>query len=72
MPCVVSLHQHSEMQSKPSYFRGYCWGAIGLLIGSLDSPYCLPLGLAIHQGLRQMGKKEGEENSRETLGARIV
>ncbi|EIM65366.1 hypothetical protein [Desulfobacter postgatei] len=26
-------HQHSETQSKPSYFRGHCWGAIGMLIG---------------------------------------
>ena len=32
MPCVVSMHQHSETQSKPSYFRGHFWGAIGMLI----------------------------------------
>lgn len=72
MPCVVSLHQHSETQSKPSYFRGHCWGAIGLMIGSFASPYSLPLELAIHQGLAQIGKKDKDENSRETLGTRII
>ena len=29
MPGVVTLHQHSETQSQPSYFRGHCWGAVG-------------------------------------------
>src|SRR5665811_1537232 len=33
MPGVVSMHEESETQSKPSYFRGQCWGALGLLIG---------------------------------------
>ena len=43
MPGVVTLHQDSETQSKPSYCRGQCWGALGLLIGSLSAPFCLPL-----------------------------
>ena len=29
IPGVVTVHQHSETQSKPSYFRGHCWGAVG-------------------------------------------
>jgi hypothetical protein len=72
MPCVVSLHQHSETQSKPSYFRGHYWGAIGLMIGSMVSPYCLPLALAVHQGLVHIGEKDKLENSKETSGTRIV
>jgi DDE superfamily endonuclease len=55
MPGVVSLHQDSETQSKPSYFRGHCWGAIGLLIGSLTAPFCLPLDLRLHQGFEHLG-----------------
>ncbi len=72
MPCVVTLHQHSETQSKPTYFRGHYWGAIGLMIGSMVSPYCLPLALAIHQGLVQVGEEHKTEKSKETLGTRIV
>jgi hypothetical protein len=55
MPGVVTLHQDSETQSKPSYFRGHCWGAIGLLIGSLTTPFCLPLELRLHQGFEHLG-----------------
>jgi len=72
MPCVVSQHQHSETQSKPSYFRGHCWGAIGLLIGSIKSPFCLPLALKIHQGLAHVGEEKREDKSKETMGTRIV
>lgn len=72
MPGVVTLHQDSETQSKPSYFRGHCWGAIGLLIGSLASPFCLPLALRIHQGLIHIRKQDKAEENDETLGTRIV
>ena len=50
MPGVVTLRQNSETQSKPSYFRGHCWGAIGLLVGSFANPFCLPITLSLHQG----------------------
>jgi len=55
MPGVVTLYQDSETQSKPSYCRGHCWGAIGLLIGSLQAPFCLPLELRLHQGFEHLG-----------------
>ena len=55
IPGVVTLHQDSETQSKPSYFRGHCWGAMGLLIGSLQAPFCLPLELRLHQGFEHLG-----------------
>ena len=47
MPGVVSMHESSETQSKPDYFRGQCWGAIGLLIGSLSACFCCPLQMEI-------------------------
>ncbi|KPA09448.1 conserved hypothetical protein, membrane, partial [Candidatus Magnetomorum sp. HK-1] len=55
MPGVVTLRQNSETQSKPSYFRGHCWGAIGLLVGSFTTPFCLPLNLSLHQGHVHIG-----------------
>ncbi len=55
MPGVVSMHEASETQSKPSYFRGQCWGAIGLLLGQLSACFCLPLRLQIHQGFHHLG-----------------
>jgi hypothetical protein len=61
MPGVVSLRETSETQRKPSYFRGHCWGAVGLVVGSLRACFCLPLAFRIHQGFCHRG--EGEPGS---------
>ena len=55
MPGVVTLHQELETQSKPCYFRGQCWGVLGIVVGSLAAPFCLPLGLRLHQGWQHLG-----------------
>jgi len=71
MPGVVTLRQNSETQTKPSYFRGHCWGAVGVLIGTLATPFCLPLNLSLHQGRVHIGEDQKKED-RLTLGTRIV
>ena len=58
MPGVVSLRETSETQSKPDYFRGQCWGAVGLLVGTLSACFCLPLSLQIHQGFQHLGEED--------------
>ena len=74
MPGVVSMHQNSETQSKPSYFRAHCWGTIGLVVGSMVAPYCIPLMLAIHLGMIHIGQTQEVrvEKRKETMGTRIV
>ena len=72
MPGVVTLHQDSETQTNPSYFRGQYWGAIGLLIGKLKSPFCLPLALQIHQGRAQIEEDTSAEKPCATLGERLA
>ena len=68
MPGVVTLHQESETQTKPSLFRGHCQGAIGVLIGSLEAAFCLPLDIRIHQGLVHIDR----DRDKESIGTRIV
>jgi hypothetical protein len=72
MPGVVTLHQDSETQSKPNYFRGHFWGAIGLLIGSVAEPFCLPLSLRIHQGFTHLRQPNAAEKNPETSATRLV
>ena len=72
MPGVVTLHQESETQSKPGYFRGQCWGALGIVVGSLAAPFCLPLGLRIHQGWQHLGYVDEPSTRQETLANRLV
>ncbi len=69
MPGVVTLHQNSETQSKPSYFRGQCWGALALVIGSMKSPFALPLKLSLHQGFAHIFQGK---SSFLTLGEQMV
>ena len=72
MPGVVTLHQDSEPQSKPNYFRGHFWGAIGLLIGTVAEPFCLPLSLRIHQGFKHLRQQDSADNAPETSATRLV
>lgn len=73
MPGVVSLRETSETQSKPSYFRGQCWGALGVLVGALSGCFCLPLHLQIHLGFRHLGVAEAAENDAQpSLAERLV
>lgn len=72
MPGVVTLHQESETQSKPSYFRGHHWGLLGALLGSLPRALCLPLEAQIQQGLAHLREGSEEEATAESLATRLV
>jgi hypothetical protein len=72
MPGVVTLHQDSETQSKPTYFRGHFWGALGLLIGTVSEPFCFPLSLRIHQGFTHLRQSDTTEKNPETSATRLV
>ncbi|MCI5192200.1 MAG: hypothetical protein D3915_03600 [Candidatus Electrothrix sp. AU1_5] len=69
MPGVVTLRQDSETQSKPSYFRGQCWGGLALAAGGMTTPFALPLNLRMHQGSIHLGEAE---KSSLTLGEQMV
>lgn len=49
MPGVTTLHQDSETQSKPSFFRGHHWGCISLLVGAGKKFFSTPLWAEIHK-----------------------
>ena len=63
MPGVVSMRETSETQSKPAYFRGQCWGAVGILVDSLSACFCLPLQLQIHQGFCHIGREQQDADT---------
>ena len=70
IPGVVTLHQESETQSKPSYFRGQCWGALAVVMGSHLNPFALPLMFQMHQGFVHLG--QGGDKSSLTLPGHMV
>src|SRR6266436_8771999 len=72
MPGVVTLHQDSETQSKPTYFRGHHWGVVGLLVGSLAHAFCLPLEARLHQGFAHVREDETDGAQRQTLAGSLI
>ncbi len=74
MPGVVTLHQNSETQSKPSYFRGHQQGAVCLTAGTFTAAFGLPLSLGIHQGLEHITDETEEEDKKDcdNLKTRII
>jgi len=49
IPEVVTLHQDSETNSKPSFFRGHHWGCIALLVSAGKKFFATPLWAEIHR-----------------------
>lgn len=51
MPGVKKLFQESDNSSKPEFIFGHMFGAVGAVIGSEHSLFCLPLDMNIQDGL---------------------
>ena len=71
IPGVVSLRETSDTQSKPAYFRGQCWGAVGLLVGTLSQSFCLPLSLQLHLGFQHLALSAQDADGL-SMGERVV
>nr|WP_223070552.1 transposase [Paenibacillus caui] len=52
MPGVKKLHQESENSSKADYIFGHLFGAIGILMGTPQKWFCLPLFLSLQDGVK--------------------
>jgi hypothetical protein len=61
MPGVKRLHQESENSGRAEYIFGHMFGAIGVLIGSEEKLFCLPLSATPRAGDKVMRKWEDKE-----------
>lgn len=52
MPGVKKLHQESENSSKGEYIFGHLFGAIGILAGTPQKWFCLPLFMNLQDGVK--------------------
>lgn len=52
MPGVKKLHQESENVSKGEYIFGHLFGAIGILAGTPQKWFCLPLFMHLQDGVK--------------------
>jgi len=51
MPGVKKLHQESENSSKAEYIFGHMFGGIGILTGTINKWFCLPLFINLQDGV---------------------
>jgi Transposase DDE domain. len=67
MPGVKRLHQESENVSKSEYIFGHLFGAIGILAGTPQKWFCLPLSMNLQDGVKAIfgwaGDAEERQNS---------
>ena len=52
MPGVKTLHQESDDNTKPEFIRGHFWASFSLLVGTVSSPFALPLRFQLQDGIK--------------------
>jgi len=66
MPAVKKLHQESENNSKAAYIFGHLFGAVGILMGTPQKWFCLPLFINLQDGVKAIfGWNKQEDTSRQ-------
>lgn len=66
MPGVKKLHQESENASKGEYIFGHLFGAIGILAGTPQKWFCLPLFLNLQDGVKAIFNWDQPSEARQT------
>ena len=61
MPGVKRLHQESENSAKAEYIFGHMFGAISVLVGTVEKLFCLPLSASLQDGDKLMRKWNNED-----------
>jgi hypothetical protein len=59
MPGVKSLHQDSDNSGKAESIQGHHFGFVGLLVGTWQKAFCLPLRGQLHEGIEAL--RPGQE-----------
>ncbi|MFB5269574.1 transposase [Paenibacillus enshidis] len=65
MPGVKKLHQESENVSKGEYIFGHLFGAIGILAGTPNKWFCLPLFMNLQDGVKAIFGWTGHSKERQ-------
>lgn len=66
MPGIKKLHQESENSSKGEYIFGHLFGAIGILAGTPQKLFCIPLFMNLQDGIKTIlnwGKPPQEQQT---------
>lgn len=62
MPGVKKMFQESENSSKPEYIFGHMFGGIGVLAGTIEKWFCIPLHINLQDGTEIIDKWKKKES----------
>lgn len=72
MPGVKRLHQDSDNSGKGEFIFGHHFGHVGLLVGSREKSFCLPIQGQLHEGMNDIRPEEGIHGKPATLVTRMA
>jgi len=60
MPGVKKLHQASDNSGKAPWIEGHHFGVVGVLVGTGEKSFCVPLAAELHEGVPALRKLQGK------------
>lgn len=61
MPGVKKLHQESDNSGKPPWVDGHHFGVVGVLLGTGEKSFCVPVSGELHEGASALRDLQGKE-----------
>lgn len=61
MPGVKKLHQESDNSGKAPWIVGHHFGVVGMLLGSGEKSFCVPVAGELHEGAPALRRLQGKE-----------
>jgi hypothetical protein len=62
MPGVKKLHQESDNSGKAPYIFGHHFRVLGLLVGTVQKMFCVPVIAEMQEGMEQIRKFQGKDS----------
>lgn len=72
MPGVKKLHQESENSSKAEYIFGHLFGAVGILMGTPQKWFCLPLFMNLQDGVKTIFSWKGPSERQDSHVVQMI
>jgi hypothetical protein len=69
MPGVKRLHQESDNSGKAPWIEGHHFGVVGVLAGTGEKSFCVPVAAELHEGVPALRELQGKAEP-EVLGAK--
>lgn len=69
MPGVKKLHQESDNSGKAPWIEGHHFGVVGVLAGTGEKSFCVPVAAELHEGVPALRELQGKAQP-EVLGVK--